>query len=50
MAVALTARFYNYLNSMVLGAIGLSIQGQTLSGVYQQLKNLRGGESAGTEK
>ncbi|MEW6287990.1 MAG: lysylphosphatidylglycerol synthase transmembrane domain-containing protein [Chloroflexota bacterium] len=44
-AVALTTRFYNYLNSMVLGAIGLSIQGQTLSGVYQQLMNLRNRQS-----
>lgn len=40
-AVALTTRFYNYLNSILLGAIGLSIQGQTLSGVYQELMNLR---------
>jgi uncharacterized membrane protein YbhN (UPF0104 family) len=45
LAVALTARFYNYLNSGVLGAIGLSLQGQTLSGIYQQLKNLRVSEN-----
>jgi len=50
LAVALTTRFYNYLNSMVLGAIGLSIQGQTLSGVYQQLRNLRTNESTETSK
>ena len=44
-AVALTTRFYNYLNSILLGAIGLSIQGQTLSGVYQELMNLRNKEN-----
>jgi len=43
-AVALTVRFYNYLNSGVLGAIGLSLQGETLSGIYQQLMNLRNKE------
>jgi len=44
-AVALTTRFYNYLNSILLGAIGLSIQGQTLSGVYKELMNLRNKEN-----
>ncbi len=43
-AVALTARFYNYLNSGVLGAIALSLQGETLSGVYKQLMSLRNKE------
>jgi uncharacterized protein (TIRG00374 family) len=41
LAVALTARFYNYLNSGVIGGIGLSREGQTLSGIYQQLMNFR---------
>lgn len=41
LAVALTARLYNYLNSGVLGTIGLVREGQTLSGVYRQLMNLR---------
>jgi glycosyltransferase 2 family protein len=41
LAVALTGRFYNYLNSGVIGGIGLLREGQTLSGVYEQLKNLR---------
>lgn len=41
LAVALTARLYNYLNSGVIGTIGLAREGQTLSGVYQQLMNLR---------
>jgi uncharacterized protein (TIRG00374 family) len=41
LAVALTGRFYNYLNSGVIGGIGLLREGQTLSGVYEQLKKLR---------
>jgi glycosyltransferase 2 family protein len=48
LAVALTARLYNYLNSGVLGTIGLLREGQTLSGVYQQLMNLRNKEQSGT--
>ncbi|GAB4499218.1 MAG: hypothetical protein OHK003_14210 [Anaerolineales bacterium] len=38
---ALTMRVYNYLNSTVIGAIGLLSEGQTLSGVYKQLMNFR---------
>jgi uncharacterized protein (TIRG00374 family) len=41
LAVALTGRLYNYINSGVIGGIGLLREGQTLSGVYAQLKNLR---------
>lgn len=41
LAVALTARLYNYLNSGVIGGIGLMREGQTLSGIYQQLMDLR---------
>lgn len=37
LAAALTMRFYNYLNSGVIGGIGLLREGQTLSGIYQQL-------------
>jgi len=40
LAVALTGRFYNYLNSGVIGSIGLAREGQTLSGIYQQLVKL----------
>ena len=40
-AVALIGRFYNYFNSGVIGSIGLMREGQTLSGIYEQLKNLR---------
>ena len=46
LAVALTGRLYNYINSGVIGGIGLLREGQTLSGVYQELKNLRSGNSA----
>jgi uncharacterized protein (TIRG00374 family) len=41
LAVALTGRLYNYVNSGVVGGIGLLREGQTLSGVYEQLKNFR---------
>jgi len=39
--IALVGRFYNYLNSGVIGGIGLMREGQTLSGIYAQLRNLR---------
>jgi hypothetical protein len=45
LAVALAMRLYNYINSGVIGGIGLAREGQTLSGVYQQLKNLRVNEN-----
>ncbi len=41
LAVALTGRLYNYINSGVIGGIGLFREGQTLSGIYEQLKKLR---------
>ena len=41
LAVALTGRLYNYINSLTIGGIGLLREGQTLSGVYAQLKALR---------
>ena len=41
LAAALTMRMYNYLNSGVIGGIGLMREGQTLSGIYHQLRNLR---------
>ena len=40
-AAAITGRLYNYINSGVIGGIGLLREGQTLSGVYQELKDLR---------
>src|SRR5687767_8584670 len=44
LAVALTGRLYNYINSGVIGGIGLLKEGQTLSGIYQQLMNFRAKE------
>lgn len=41
LAVALTARLYNYLNSGVIGGIGLAREGETLGGIYRELMNLR---------
>ena len=41
LAVALIGRLYNYINSGVIGGIGLLREGQTLSGIYEQLKNFR---------
>jgi glycosyltransferase 2 family protein len=40
-AAALTGRLYNYINSGVIGGIGLAREGQTLSGIYEQLRKLR---------
>jgi uncharacterized protein (TIRG00374 family) len=45
LAVALTGRLYNYINSGVVGGIGLLREGQTLSGIYEQLRNFRAGRS-----
>lgn len=50
LAVALTGRLYNYINSGVVGGIGLLKEGQTLSGIYEQLKNFRSRESLETGK
>jgi len=47
LAVALTGRLYNYINSGVIGGIGLLKEGQTLSGIYQQLMNFRTKEKEG---
>lgn len=41
LAVALTARLYNYLNSGVIGGIGLAREGETLGGLYRELMALR---------
>jgi uncharacterized protein (TIRG00374 family) len=49
-AAALTMRFYNYLNSSVIGGIGLLSEGQTLSGIYQQVMSLRNKEKAEEKK
>jgi uncharacterized protein (TIRG00374 family) len=41
LAAALSMRFYNYLNSSVIGGIGLLREGQTLSGIYRQLMSFK---------
>jgi uncharacterized membrane protein YbhN (UPF0104 family) len=41
LAVALTARLYNYLNSGIIGGIGLLREGETLGGIYRELMALR---------
>lgn len=41
LAVALTARLYNYLVSGVIGAYALSIEGESLSSIYKQLVKFR---------
>jgi uncharacterized protein (TIRG00374 family) len=48
-AAAITARLYNYLNSGVIGGIGLAREGETLSGIYRQLISLRNKENTITE-
>lgn len=50
LAAALAMRLYNYINSGVIGGVGLAREGQTLSGVYQQLMNLRNNEGATASK
>jgi len=45
LAVAITARLYNYISTGVIGGIGLAREGETLSGIYQQLMNLRNKEN-----
>jgi uncharacterized protein (TIRG00374 family) len=40
-AAALAGRFYLYLGALFFGLIGLANEGQTLSGIYQQLKDFR---------
>jgi uncharacterized protein (TIRG00374 family) len=47
---ALCVRLYNYINSTVIGGVGLAREGQTLSGVYEQLRNLRAGENDSTSE
>ncbi len=41
LAVALTVRLYNYLNSGVIGGIGLMREGETLGGIYRELMAFR---------
>jgi len=47
-AAAITGRLYNYINSGVIGGIGLLREGQTLSGVYQELMSFRNKQKTDT--
>ena len=41
LAAALAGRLYNYIPSIVIGLTGLSREGETLSGIYQQIRDFR---------
>ncbi|MDK1118800.1 MAG: lysylphosphatidylglycerol synthase transmembrane domain-containing protein [Anaerolineae bacterium] len=41
LAAALAGRLYNYISSIVVGLIGFAGEGQTLSGIYQQIREFR---------
>jgi uncharacterized protein (TIRG00374 family) len=49
-AAALAGRLYLYIGALFFGLIGLANEGQTLSGIYQQLKDFRAKGSADTDK
>jgi len=44
LAAALAGRLYMYFSAVTIGLIGLSSEGQTLSGIYQQLRDFRAKE------
>jgi uncharacterized membrane protein YbhN (UPF0104 family) len=48
-AAALAGRLYLYLGAIPFGLIGLASEGQTLSGIYQQLKDFRAKGKASVE-
>jgi uncharacterized protein (TIRG00374 family) len=50
LAAALMARLFNYLTSGVIGGYALSVEGQTLGSVYQQLRRLRAGEKTANDE
>ena len=45
-AAALAGRVYLYISSLTVGFIGLASEGETLSGIYQQLKDFRAKQKA----
>ncbi len=47
LAAALAGRLYNYFSTTIVGAIGMANEGQTLSGIYQQLREFRVKEKGG---
>lgn len=48
-AAALAGRLYLYISALTIGFIGLASEGQTLSGIYQQLKDFRAKNKMGVE-
>jgi len=48
-AAALAGRLYLYISSLTVGFIGLASEGQTLSGIYQQLKDFRAKDKVSVE-
>jgi len=49
-AAAITGRLYNYITSGVIGGIALLREGQTLSGVYQELMSFRNKQKTDTQE
>ena len=49
LAAALAGRLYNYVSTTIVGVIGMTSEGQTLSGIYQQLKDFRAKGREGDE-
>lgn len=49
-AAALAGRLYLYISALSVGLVGLANEGQTLSGIYQQLKDFRARGSESAEK
>jgi len=45
-AAALAGRLYLYISALTIGFIGLASEGQTLSGIYQQLRDFRARDRA----
>jgi uncharacterized membrane protein YbhN (UPF0104 family) len=50
LAAALAGRVYMYISAIPLGLIGLASEGQTLPGIYQQLKEFRAKGSLGQDE
>lgn len=48
-AAAIAGRVYLYISALTIGFIGLASEGQTLSGIYQQLKDFRAKNKMGVE-
>jgi len=49
LAAALAGRLYMYISALTIGLIGLSSEGETLAGIYQQLKDFRAKDKVSVE-